>query len=118
MTNYLDFTTGNDLLDQGIENYLIHGIPPGGFLTAVLSNNLFLAANCADHWNRPKLAGIAKSVYHHMPAKSCGSSELVRDWINDVDQRRSNYAHIKHKEYTFRSLKGTLHAKESQHPLF
>jgi hypothetical protein len=106
MTHYLDFTTGNDFLDESIENYLIYGICPGGFATALLSNDLFLAAARADHWNKPRLADIASILYHSMPYNSFGTQEIVTDWIRDKDQRRSNFSYAKQREYTWKSLKG------------
>jgi hypothetical protein len=106
--NYLDFSTGNNYLDEAVENYLMYGLEPGGFLTAVLSNNLFLASSRADHWNRQNLADITKMLYHNLPAGSFGDSQTVKDWLSDKDKRRSNYAYAKEKEYTLKALKGQL----------
>ena len=108
MSKYLDFSTGNNYTDEAIENYLIYGYEPGGFLMAVLSNNLFLAAGRADHWNRERLADIVEVLWHNMPPLSFGSTEVVNDWLLNKDNRRSNYAYQKEKEYTFKVLKGTV----------
>lgn len=118
MTRYLDFSTGNDLLDQSLENYLMHGIEPGGFLTAVLSNNLWLAASRADHWNQNRLASIVKTIFNNMPEGSLGNPDLVRDWIKDLNGRRSGYAYAKEREYTFKVLKGEVREKQLQDPPF
>jgi len=116
MTQYIDFSTGNNWLDEALENYLIYGFEPGGFLTAVLTNNLFLAASRADHHNRERLARIAEAVYHNMPSISFGSPEAVRNWLKDKDARRSEYARRKQKEYTFKVLKGEIGEKVKDYP--
>lgn len=108
---YHNFTTGNSLLDQSVEYYLMYGLEPGGFITAVLSNNLFLAASRGDYINSQNLATITKAIWFNCPADSFGSLELVREWMRDKDGIRSRYAAIKEKEYTFRALKGTLNEK-------
>lgn len=118
MTKYLDFSTGNKLLDEGIENYLIFGYEPGGFLRAVLAGDLFLAASRADYNNFGKLAEIAKTVYHHMPAGTIGSYEVVDEWIKDKSGRRAHYAEAKKKEYVWKVLKGEAHEKTLNDPPF
>lgn len=118
MTKYHDFTTGNNYLDESIDNYLIYGLEPGGFLTAVLANDLFLAAGRADHWNRPRLAEIAHILYTSMPAGTIGSYEIVNDWIKDKTGRRKHYAERKQKEYTLKILKGQVHEKSFVDPPF
>ncbi len=116
MSKYLDFSTGNNYTDESIENYLMYGYEPGGFVYAVLTNNLFLAASRADHWNRERLADVAKTVFHNMPDGSFGSSQTIADWIKDKDNRRSDYAYRKEKEYTVKVLKGTVREKVSDFP--
>jgi hypothetical protein len=116
MTQYINFSTGNSYLDEALENYLMYGFEPGGFLTAVLSNNLYLAAGRADSHNRERLTEIALSVYHNMPGISFGSPEAVRNWLKDKDRRRSEYAYRKEKEYTFKVLKGEIGEKVKDYP--
>ena len=111
MPKYIDVDTGNNWLDEGLENYLMYGLEPGGFLTAVLARDLFLAASRADHWNSSRLADIAKIVWHTMPAISIGNYDAVRDWCNDKDGRQSAYSLQKQKEYTWRVLKGEVTEK-------
>lgn len=116
LTQYLDFSTGNNYLDESIENYLMHGVPPGGFLGAVLVGDLFLAASRADHWNKPRLAEIALAIYHSMPPYSFGRAEIVRSWLDDVNGVRTNYAAKKEKEFTWKSLKGEVNGKVTDPP--
>jgi hypothetical protein len=89
---YIDFTLGNNYVDEAVENYLIHGFEPGGFLTSVLANDLYLAAGRADTWNRENLADIAHTVVINMPESSIGSYQRVKDWCSDKDGRRTRYA--------------------------
>jgi hypothetical protein len=81
-----------DHMHEGMENYLLHGVSPGGFMTSVLENNLFLAAKKADHVNITELGRIANWISNDAPPGSWGSCEQVRSWMNDVDGRRSRYA--------------------------
>jgi hypothetical protein len=118
MTRYMDFTTGNNYLDEGIENYLMYGFEPGGFLSALLTNNLWLASCRADHWNSQNLAQIAKTVFLNMPQGSIGDEKIVINWMNDKDGIRSRYARIKEKEYTFKALKGEIYETVLSDPPF
>jgi hypothetical protein len=113
MTVYLNFSTKNNYLDSTIENYLIYGLDPGSFATALLAGDLFLAAAKADHWNAVNLADIAKILYFNMPAGSIGSYDIVDAWIADKDNCRSVYARRMEKEYTFNVLKGNISTKHA-----
>ena len=93
---YHDFNTDNNWLDESLENYLMHGFEPGGFLTAVLANDLVMAVGRADSWNRDRLPEIVSVVVYKMPNLSWGSYEAVKDWCKDKDDRRSHY--VKHME--------------------
>lgn len=118
MTKYINFSTGNPLLDDGLENYLMYGIEPGGFLTSVLSNDLYTAVGRADSENRQILPEIVQAIVWNMPALSHGSPGKVVDWIKDVDGRRSEYARLKEKEFTWKSLKGNDNGQKIKEPPF
>ena len=118
MIRYTDINTGNNYLDEALENYLMHGFQPGGFLTSVLANDLYLAVGRADHWNRDNLPRIVNEVLFKMPSMSHGSYAAVKEWCRDVDSRCSTYALQKEKEYTWRVLKGEVREKELQDPPF
>ena len=66
-------------LDCYVEDRLI----PGGFLLAVLSNDLFGAVNRADSANQAALADIVKFVYNRMPAGCWGSQEKVYAYVEE-----------------------------------
>jgi hypothetical protein len=118
MIRYTDINTGNNLTDEGLENYLMRGFQPGGFLTAVLANDLRLAVGRADHWNLDNLPRIVKEVTFKMPSISWGSYAAVKDWCQDADGRQTYYREQKEKEYTWRVLKGEIRDKEPQDPPF
>ena len=118
MIRYTDIDTGNEWLDQSLENYLMHGYEPGGFLTSVLANDLYLATGRADHWNKQNLPRIVNEVVHRMPDWSYGSYQRVKDWCADKDGRRTSYATHKEKEYIWRVLKGEVREKEYENPPF
>jgi hypothetical protein len=66
---------------SGIERYIHERIEPGGFLRAVLENDLVQALGRADAANREALFDIVEYLYNHAPAKCWGSPERVAAWI-------------------------------------
>lgn len=52
---------------SGIMQYVEHGIQPGGFLTAVLSNDLYNATGRADRENLAALPAIVMWFANHCP---------------------------------------------------
>lgn len=57
------------------------GRPLGGFLTAVVCNDLVEAAAHADEYNIRNLPAYAEFLYWELPIGSWGSSEIVEKWI-------------------------------------
>lgn len=64
-----------------VERYIMHGIPGGSFLNAVLSNDLQGAFARADLENTRAMQGWAQFIYNYLPAASRGSPEQVSEWI-------------------------------------
>jgi len=60
--------------------YLTHGIMPGGFLTAVLENDLSKAVGKADATNIELLKEWVGFVYMYVPAIAWGSPRDVQNW--------------------------------------
>ncbi len=57
------------------------GIPPGGFLTAVLEGrSLTEVVGRADAENAAALVEIARYISNHLPAQCHGSPERFRAW--------------------------------------
>lgn len=73
-------------LHNGLDMYLMHHIRPGGYLYAVLSNNLKEAmlrwAGTADDNPTGRLVLFCCS---EIPAPAWGSVEFVESWINMVN---------------------------------
>lgn len=63
-----------------ISRYIARGIPPGSFLTAVLSNDLMGAFGKADDDNRGALFEWVRFIYQYAPVGCHGSPEKVRAW--------------------------------------
>jgi len=61
--------------------YRDKGLEPGGFLTSVLTNDLFGAVSRADSENIRALKNICSWVFNRMPSSSWGSDERMLDWI-------------------------------------
>lgn len=71
-----------------LDQFLIHGWPPNGFVRAVLENNLFGAFSQADEANRRAIEGIVRYVYNCFPAACYGSFEDVKGWLRCDDDTR------------------------------
>lgn len=65
---------------DALDRYVIHGIMPGGFLTAVLCNDLFGAFGKADSYNRASLFQITQHIYNNLPRDSWGSKDRVSEY--------------------------------------
>jgi len=64
----------------GIVRWIEHGLAPGDFLTAILSNDLRGACERADDTNRHFLFEYVFWLYNHAPAACWGSPERFRAW--------------------------------------
>ena len=76
-------------LRGGMQRYIKQGIPPGHFLTAVLTNDLRGACERADDVTRHLLWEIVNWLYNYAPAPSWGSPEKVSAWLAAAEQRRA-----------------------------
>jgi len=70
-------------MHTGIVEYIIAGTKPGGFLTAVLENNLKQSVNRGDGANVKLLATYVSFLYNHAPMDCWGNPEKVKKWIAD-----------------------------------
>lgn len=68
-------------MQDGVYLYLLRGIQPGHFLTAVLSNDLREAVARADDINRWKLVEWVQFFFNYAPSASWGSKEKVVAWL-------------------------------------
>ena len=75
-----DVGVANLTLDS-LQLYIEIGRPTGGFLRAVLENNLSESLGRADDVNGPLLKNIVQYLYWDAPSSCWGSPEKVRAWI-------------------------------------
>lgn len=66
---------------EAIDRYVRDHLEPGGFLSAVLCNDLRGACERADTQNRPALWHIVNYLYNQCPANCWGSEARVTAWL-------------------------------------
>ncbi len=71
---------------ERIDRYVRQGVTPGGFLHAVLSNDLFEAVTRADETNLFNLEGICRYVYDSTPNLCHGSPANVKNWLRLLEK--------------------------------
>ena len=77
-----------DVIDS-INLYVEHGCDPGGFLTAVLENDLRESFSRADEYNRSTLFEIVSYCWNEIPSESWGSHEKVDAWVKLLQKRKA-----------------------------
>ncbi len=68
-------------MQDGARRYVEHGIKPGSFMTAVLSNDFIGAWQRADDVNTAAMHSWAMWLHNDAPRGCYGSPEHVKDWI-------------------------------------
>jgi len=69
-------------MEGAIERYIEHRIYPGGFMAALLSNDLIGAFARADHINSEKMREWSEWLYNaKIPHECWGSAEKVAKWL-------------------------------------
>lgn len=97
----------------GITNYFEHGLHPGGFVSAVVANDLTRAVQSADHENRKHIPSITRWVSYNAPAGSRGSWASFDNWIEDADGVRSKWLAQAERELIWKTLSQDLTSNES-----
>lgn len=67
---------------MALRMYVEEGYMPGGFLTAVLCNDLFRAVDHADSETAAALVQIVKFIYNRVPNTAWGSAQQMRHYIS------------------------------------
>ena len=75
---------------DAIDRYVDHGINPGGFLTAVICNDLAGAFQAADHINKPIIEEYMWYFWNDTPSPCWGSEAKMRVWIERQREERSS----------------------------
>ena len=73
----------NGRLANSVKMYIEEGIDGGGFLFALLSNNLGQAFCRADSDNTKAMKEWVMFLYNQAPSDCWGSKEKVQAWIKD-----------------------------------
>jgi hypothetical protein len=78
-------------IKEQIDNYIDGGVPPAGFLSAMLCNNIRDAVAHADEFNKRALYDIVIYLENFMPNMAWGSPVRVEKWL---EFHRNNPAFI------------------------
>lgn len=83
-----------DNIKNSLDEYAKNRCPTGGFLHAVLCNDLFLAMGKADEYNVNNLFDICNYIYNNIPNTSWGSKEIVATWLEGKTKLKVTQADI------------------------
>ncbi len=75
---------------EGLCRFAVDGIRPGGFLTAVLENNLLESMKYADVENFAALREVVTFCHQELPAPCWGSRKKVNAWIDARQAERQD----------------------------
>ena len=76
-----EYTSGiSEATLDAIDAWVVQARDCGGFVSAVLCNDLFAALSLADPVNRVQLPNIVRYLYNEAPAACWGDEELVDEW--------------------------------------
>ena len=89
MTTEQDFLAAADKYGVGhagksLWRWIERGTTPGGFLTAVLCNDLTKAVDKADDRNVELIPSFVKLLYNHAPADCWGSEQKFYEWTYET----------------------------------
>jgi len=105
MTTKQDFLAAADKHGVGhagksLWRWIERGTTPGGFLTAVLCNDLTKAVDKADDRNVELIPNYVKLLYNHAPADCWGSEDKVGNWQLSWALQHGYWPHEHHLEPT------------------
>lgn len=69
-----------DYMQHSLVEYIMTGRPVGGFLSAVLENDLIAAVNRADEKNAKALVNYIKFLWNHAPNGCFGYTGVTEYW--------------------------------------
>ena len=85
----MDEDTGEELM-----RYLRHHCPTGGFLEAVLSNDLKESCARADDRNLWQLPLLVAYLYNEAPNVAWGSHDRYKDWLLATEEEDVRIVHV------------------------
>jgi hypothetical protein len=84
---------GLDLIPEvcrkDMSRYIVDGVRPGGFLFAVLTNDLCRTYLYLDDINRDRIGDYITFLTQYAPPNCFGSRAKVEEWIEDASERRA-----------------------------
>jgi hypothetical protein len=92
---------------EALDNYFFRGWQPGGFLTSILTNDLYGAVRSADYANKHVIYEIVHwlTLEPTVPKNSWGHEENVSNWVRDVDSCRTEWVDMMEKLLIWETLK-------------
>lgn len=87
-----DYAQIPEHMQQALRRYVLQGIKPGHFLTAVICNDLRNAVGHADETNLPLLKLYVQWLYNVAPGPCWGSDERMLKWLDDREDERRQEA--------------------------
>jgi len=92
---------------EALDNYFLRGWQPGGFLTSILTNDLYGAVRSADYANKHVIYEIVQwlTLEPIVPKDSWGHEKHVSNWLRDVDNRRTKFVDMIEKLLIWEELK-------------
>ena len=80
-----DYNPIPDTIKIALDNYIHLKVPTGGFLRALLENNLIATVSKADPVNKPLIPLIVHYCYNleSLPTKAWGSKQAVEAWLGE-----------------------------------
>ena len=85
---YTDYSLIPERIMQNLLYYVKGEEAPGGFLYAVLCNDLFGAVGKADNEMKPLIPLLVQYIHWEMPGGCHGSPEIVKTWMNKKRQNK------------------------------
>ncbi len=82
MYAFREFRISDHMLDS-LRRYIEKRSPVGGFLTAVIQNDLRMAVTRADDNNLRNLPAFISYLYNEAPSQCWGSKEKVEKWVEE-----------------------------------
>jgi len=76
---------------EAIENYLLRGWTPGGYLESMFAHDYERAFPIADTANRQTIWALQRWISESAPPLCHGSYRAIDMWCGDVGNRRSDY---------------------------
>jgi hypothetical protein len=81
--DFTDYPMIPERTQAALRRYVEQRLTPGGFLIAVLTNDLMGAISQADSDNIRVLRDICTFVYNHIPSDAWGNGDKVYAWSSD-----------------------------------